>query len=144
MNGLPGLLRRMLPGEKAELGALAAIFAAAAGVLCFALIAGEVLEGDTEAFDRTILLAFRTPADLAVPIGPSWMASAIRDLTSLGSTVMLTLIVVAVAGYLLLDDKRESAVLVLVSAIGGTLLEQAMKAMFGRERPEVARETAGK
>jgi undecaprenyl-diphosphatase len=82
---------------------LAAIFVCAVSALCFGLVTAEMVEGDTQAFDRTVLLALRDSADLADPVGPPWLADAVRDVTSLGSTVMLTLIVIASAGYLLLD-----------------------------------------
>jgi undecaprenyl-diphosphatase len=131
------LLRRLVPGDKVELGVLAAISAGATALLSFVLVAGEMMEGDTQAFDRAILLAFRDPANLADPIGPGWMPGAVRDLTSLGSTVMMTLIVIASAGYLLLCRKRASAVLLLASVIGGSILSQIMKALFDRPRPEV-------
>lgn len=137
MGRLAGLLRWITPGDKVELGVLAGIFIAAAALLCFGLLTNEMLEGETVAFDRSILLAFRDPANLADPLGPPWVADAVRDLTSLGSTVMLVLIVTAVAGYLLLDGKRASALLVLVSVLGGATLSRLMKALFGRQRPDI-------
>ena len=137
MGLLARFLRWITPGERAELGALAAIFAAAAALLCFGLLTGEMLEGETHAFDSRVLLAFRDPANLADPLGPPWVADAVRDLTSLGSTIMLTLIVLVVAGYLLLIGKRASALLLLLSVIGAALLSQLMKALFDRSRPDV-------
>ena len=134
---IPQFLRRLLPGERAELGVLAAIFIGAAAALCFVLVASEMREGETAAFDRAMLLAFRDPANLADPIGPPWLEGVVRDVTSLGSTALLTLIVVLSAGYLLVDRKRASAVLLLVSVIGGSVLSQVMKAVFGRARPEI-------
>ncbi|MEN3977025.1 phosphatase PAP2 family protein [Emcibacter sp. SYSU 3D8] len=116
---------------------LAAIFLAAASALSFGLLVSEMVEGETRAFDKTVLLAFRDPANLAEPIGPDWLASAVRDVTSLGSTTMLTLIVMASAGYLLLDGKRASTVLLLISVIGGSVLSKVMKIAFGRERPDI-------
>ncbi len=131
------LVSLLLPGDRAELGVLAAIFVGALSVLCFGLLTSEMVEGETEGFDKAVLLAFRDPANVANPIGPSWLADAVRDVTSLGSTVMLTLIVIASAGYLLLDGKRASAALLLASVIGGSVLSQVMKALFGRARPDV-------
>lgn len=137
MGVLARFLRWITPAERAELGVLASIFAAAAALLCFGLLTGEMLEGETKTFDARILLAFRDPANLADPLGPPWVADAVRDLTSLGSTVMLTLIVVVVAGYLLMIGKRASALLLLLSVIGAALLSQVMKAVFDRPRPDV-------
>ena len=39
-------------------------------------LASEVFEGETQSFDKNILLALRDPADLSHPIGPAWMVSA--------------------------------------------------------------------
>jgi hypothetical protein len=57
------------------------------------LLASEVAEGETRAFDERILLLFRVPGDLSVPIGPSWLKEAMRDITALGSTSVLTIVV---------------------------------------------------
>ncbi len=131
------LVRLLLPGDRVELGVLAALFVGAVSVLGFALLTSEMIDGETVGFDRAVLLAFRDPANLANPIGPPWLADAVRDVTSLGSTIMLTLIVIASAGYLLLDGKRASAVLLLASVIGGAVLSQVMKVLFGRARPDI-------
>lgn len=130
-------LRRILPGELGELGVLAGISLVAGSLLGVIMLTDEVLEGETEAFDRAVLLAFRDPANPANPIGPDWLASVVRDFTSLGSTAVLSLIVVAVAVYLLLDGRRLSAALVLVSTLGGWVMGNGMKILFGRERPDV-------
>ncbi|MGE0667979.1 MAG: phosphatase PAP2 family protein [Sphingomonadales bacterium] len=129
--------RRLLPVERVELGVLAAVFTGAVAALCFGLIASEVLEGDTRAFDRAVLLAFRDPASLADPLGPAWFEGAVRDVTSLGGAAVLILIVALSAGYLVLDGKRASAALLLASVIGGSAMSQLMKAVFGRARPDI-------
>ena len=45
--------------------------------------------------------------------GPDWLFEAMRDLTSLGSVVVLTLVVLSVVGYLLIAKKRRAAAFVL-------------------------------
>ena len=50
----------------------------------FVMIAGEVIDGDTMSFDKAILLALRTPGNLADPIGPTWLEESARDFTGLG------------------------------------------------------------
>jgi undecaprenyl-diphosphatase len=52
------------------------------------------------AFDREVLLTLRSSADPSVPIGPAWLPEAARGVTSLGSTVVLGIVTLAVAGYL--------------------------------------------
>jgi len=106
-------------------------------LLAFGKLAVEVLEGETRSFDRALLLAFRNPADPSDPLGPRWLEEAARDITSLGSTVVLTFVTLAVAGFLALARKRGAALLVLVSVGGGTLLSTLLKLGFERPRPDL-------
>src|SRR4051794_13343130 len=87
-------------------------------------------QGDTSAFDRRILLLFRDPHDFGHVIGPPWLPEMMRDLTSLGSTVVLGLVLAIVAGYLTLSRKRGALVLVLAAVIGGQLISTVLKNMF--------------
>ena len=88
------------------------------GIWLFLGIAEEMQEGELEQIDRNLLLLFRNSADLSDPLGPPRLEEAMRDLTAPGSTVVLTLITLAVAGYLELARKRRAA-LFLLAAIGG-------------------------
>jgi undecaprenyl-diphosphatase len=108
----------------------------AALLLAFGLIAQEVVEGEPLAFDRALLLAFRDPSNPSVPVGPPWLLDAARDVTSLGSTVVLGLILFAVVGYLLLDRKRAAAGLMLGAVVGGVALNTLLKLAFTRPRPD--------
>src|SRR4051812_16745143 len=76
--------------------------AVAALLLAFGLLADEVVEGDTLAFDRMVLLWFRSPGNPAVPIGPLWLQEAVRDITSLGSFSILGIITIVVVLQFLL------------------------------------------
>jgi Holin of 3TMs, for gene-transfer release len=49
-------------------------------LLCFGIIAQEVVEAEPIAFDRWIMLAFRQASDPALPIGPRWLPEAARDI----------------------------------------------------------------
>ncbi|HEY1907907.1 MAG TPA: phosphoesterase, partial [Myxococcaceae bacterium] len=51
-----------------------------AAAFAFVKLADEVQEGETQRVDARVLRALRTPADPAVPIGPSWLLPAARDL----------------------------------------------------------------
>jgi undecaprenyl-diphosphatase len=120
-----------------EIAVLAGILVLAGGALGFLTLASEVLEGETNAFDRAIVLALRTPSNLADPIGPPWFEEVMRDATALGSNFVLSFITLAVVGLLLLTRKRGAAVLVLVSVIGGALLGDLLKVLFERPRPDL-------
>lgn len=122
---------------RVELWLLATLLLAAGGLLAFGMLADEILEGDALAFDRAILLALRNPADLSDPVGPRWFEEVARDITALGSHVVLTMVTLAVFGFLLIARKRGAAVLVAVSVGGGTLLSTLLKAVFGRARPDL-------
>ncbi|SMH35552.1 phosphatase PAP2 family protein [Azospirillum agricola] len=120
-----------------QLGLLLGLSLIAGLLFAFVELAGEVVEGDTLAFDKALLLAMRDAADPDQPGGPWWLARMARDLTSLGSTTILTLTTVAALGFLLLLRKRAAALLVLVSVGGGMALSSSLKAMIGRARPDL-------
>src|SRR3954468_21252637 len=121
LHRLASRLRRP-PTTRRELAGLLAILATALAALAFVELAGAVLEGETLALDRRILLALRDPSDLARPIGPPWLPEAARDITSLGSYSVLGLATLSVIGFLLLVRKRAAAALVAACVAGGALL----------------------
>lgn len=116
---------------------LVAVILGAAALFAFAKIANEVGQGETRAFDEWLLLSLRTPGDPAVPIGPKRVQELMRDITALGSTGVLTIMVLSVVGFLAMTRKSNAAILVLVSVVGGTLLSQTMKFAFARPRPDL-------
>lgn len=137
LERLPPRLRDLPRLVVPELAVLLALLGAALGLLAFALIADEVVEGETHAFDEAVLLAFRTPGDPANPLGPPWLEIIMRDVTALGSTTVLTLITFIVAGFLAMDGKRAAALFVLIATAGGGLLSYALKLGFERPRPDL-------
>ena len=106
-------------------------------LLAFLTLAGEVTEGDTQAFDNRILQALRKPDDPSRPIGPVWMESSLLDLTAIGGPTVLALVVLAVVGFLLLQTRYRTALFVVLTAISGELINTAMKHAFNRPRPTV-------
>src|SRR5579862_1861408 len=89
------LLRALAWLGRHELALLLAIGGLAAGVWLFAALADEVMEGSTQKFDRTVLLAFRHPGDLT-PLGSPALQDAARDVTALGGVTVLTLLTLGV------------------------------------------------
>jgi undecaprenyl-diphosphatase len=112
--------------------------AIAIAVFAFGAIAEDIIEGEPFAFDRSILLALRAPGNAALPIGPAWLPEAARDVTSLGSTVVLGLILFSIVGYLLLERRRAAAWSILGAVMSGIVLNDLLKLAFGRPRPDVA------
>jgi undecaprenyl-diphosphatase len=95
------------------------------------------IQGESRAFDEALLLAFRDPGNLFDPVGPVWLQIIFRDITSLGGHAVVTLITLAVIGYLLMDGKRAAAVLVVGSVGGGALLSSLLKLGIDRPRPDL-------
>ncbi len=120
-----------------EIGGLVALFAGAALVLLFGLLADEVVEGDTDKIDRAVLMAFRTPGTAADPIGPAWVEEMVRDLTALGSYAFIIVILACSLGYLLLTRKFGLALFLLAAEAGGMLLSNLLKVGFARPRPDI-------
>lgn len=133
MHSLIAIGRRLT----AEVAVLFALVATATGLLAFAYIADEVGEGSTVGFDEALLLAFRTPGDTGDPIGPLGLEIAMLDITALGSTTLLVLITLIVAGYLFIDGKRHAALFVLLATSSGAVLSYLLKALFDRPRPDL-------
>ena len=127
----------LIRGGKTEFRTLVTLLLVVALLLVFGLVANEMNEGETRAFDNAVLLAMRNPANHADPIGPPWFEEAVRDVTSLGSTTVLIIIVTGTAGFLALLRARAAAMLLLASVCGGAVLMQVLKDTFGRVRPDV-------
>jgi len=123
--------------ERAELKLLVTGLALCGLLLLFIRLASEVMEGDTQALDVQILRGLRSAADPALPIGPAWMEGVLIDVTALGSPVVLGLVVLIITGYLLLETRYVTAMIVLASSISGEILDEALKMLFERPRPAV-------
>ena len=106
-------------------------------LLVFLSLAGEVMEGDTKALDTRILRALRSPDDPSRPIGPDWLESMFFDLTAVGGPTVLSLVVLAVVGFLILQTRYRTAAVVFVTVASGMLASFALKYAFARPRPSV-------
>lgn len=123
----PQLTRRRSTAFNSVLFILLAI---ALGVV-FAYFGSEVAEGDSQALD---LLVVRYAKELRT--SHLWLAEVLRDLSGVGSTVVLTLLTLGCVGYQAFFRSRVTAVLVATSVITGTLLVSLFKTLFGRARPD--------
>jgi undecaprenyl-diphosphatase len=104
----------------------------------FAWVADAVTDRHTQSFDEQLMRRLRDPARPSEPVGPEWLDGAMRDLTALGSSTVLVLFVLAVAGALLARGQYHALVFLLVAALGGMLLNNLLKPFFGRARPDIA------
>ncbi len=124
-----------LGGQEALI--LMAVLLTVASCWVFIEVADEVIEGETQAFDRWVVRAMRQDHDPSVPIGPSWLQEAGRDATALGGIAWLVFSTLAVCGYLWIDRKVRLAGFLVGATIGGLLLSLTLKGMFDRPRPDV-------
>ena len=129
----PWRLLRRAAGLEASV--LLTILVAIVGAWAFIEIADMVRDEETLGFDRRVILALRSGEDPARPVGPEWLGGAARDITALGGWAVLTILDLAVAGFLILRRRWGMLVLVAVAVLGGEGLEQGLKVLFGRERP---------
>jgi undecaprenyl-diphosphatase len=99
-------------------------------IWAFFELADEVLEGDSRAFDKAVLLWIHNNF-------PDWLNEPMRLVTALGYYyVVVPLIVVAVFVFYR-RGWRLSAVLLVVSTGGSVVLTTVLKGVFQRTRPEL-------
>ncbi len=134
----PAFFHRLPPMKWKEIAPLVMLLVAAGLIVICAKITEEVLEGDLHSFDRSVLLALRHADDPSKPLGPLWLQTAARDVTSLGSPAVLTLITAAALGFLALIRQWTEALFVLVSICGGSAVSFALKDLIQRPRPNLA------
>jgi undecaprenyl-diphosphatase len=120
-----------------ELVTLALVGVVAAGLWTFFAVADEVMEGDSRALDRAVLLALREPSDPADPLGPRWVEEVGRDMTALGGVAVLTLVSAASALFLWMAGRPRSVALLAVAFGGGEILSFLLKSGFARPRPDL-------
>jgi undecaprenyl-diphosphatase len=110
----------------------------AAGTLwAFLNIAGEMAEGETVGIDRRLILALRTPGNLHDPIGSRSLEEAVRDVTALGGTTLVSLVtVVAVLAFLF--HRRRIHALVMGGAVALAFASSELtKGLYNRPRPDL-------
>lgn len=117
---------------------LVAILTAAGAAWAFLAVGGEMREGETLALDRKILLAFRTPDDPALPLGPRSFQEAMRDVTALGGFTVLALVTLVAAVAFLLHRKGKHAAVLVATALIAEFASERLKGLYGRPRPDLA------
>ncbi len=128
--------RWLIASRSAEL-TLIAFAATCLGAAALSLLGSAAVAGHWRAFDEWMVLAFRSAADPGVPIGSRATLIAVRDITALGGTLPLILLVAIVAIYLLLNGHRRTAFTVVASSLLGVIVSQLIKALIDRGRPDI-------
>jgi len=131
-------MRRLITFFRAwELRAWAALVLATAGIWGGLALSEAVAEGETGRWDRWLLKLGRQPDDLGVLRGPGWLPEVVRDITALGSVVVLMMSTAGVVGFLWLSGKRRTAAFLAIAIIGGAIMASGLKLAFDRTRPDV-------
>ena len=100
-----------------------------AGVIAFGLLADEMGEGDTAAFDsfvRNGVSSFATPALTNLAIFFSFI----------GDWPFLTVLGFAIFGFLLYVKWKREAVIFLITNVGELILNVSLKLIYQRQRPD--------
>ena len=103
------------------------------------MITANVTQGLT--LDRAVWAFMQAVTDGA----HSWSHAAtevVRDITALGSNIVLLLIVIAVAGFLLIKHQRALALWLVLTALFALIMNSGLKEFFGRVRPDVVYQAA--
>jgi undecaprenyl-diphosphatase len=112
--------------------ALAAGFAAAGlSLLFFGWLAGQMMRGATAEFDAFVRGA-------AQSLGSPWLTWLMLRITRMGSEWVLVPIGGVIVMRLVRIGRRHAAVLFVIAALGGEALNQILKLVFARPRPESA------
>lgn len=120
----PRIANRRLPRVLAGAGIVAT-------GLALVLLAGFAIGRWPFAFDRAIVVGLRTWG------GPHWLAHAAVDITALGGVTVLTIVVAAVAGLLLVQRLWLSAATIVLASITGGWAVDLIKTHVLRARPDV-------
>jgi undecaprenyl-diphosphatase len=123
--------------KRIEFPLLLAAIVIAGGLFGFIEMMDVARDNEPHALDSTILLAFRQAGNPSIPIGPSWFAEAVRDLTALGSASVLIFITAATIIYLLITARRGPALFVFLAVAGGQVLSSLLKLGVDRPRPDL-------
>lgn len=131
-------MRELLRFFKAwEPRAWAALAVVTVGIWTAHVLMEAVEEGATARIDGVLLKLMRQPDDLGRMRGPDWLPEMVRDVTALGSVIVLILSTAGIAGFLWLNRQRSTALFLMAAVLGGGFLVQGMKTMIDRPRPEI-------
>jgi undecaprenyl-diphosphatase len=113
------------------------VVSVALGIWLFLWLGNLASTSGANAWDRGLILLMRTPGNPGNPVGPVWFEEAVRDVTALGSSVVVLLISFGVVGYLLLQDNRRTALVLGAAVLGAYVLNLLFKAVYARPRPDI-------
>lgn len=116
-------------------------FPGLAGALLLATLSWAIWSGASAQVDQQILLAFRTPGEVAKPLGPAWVAETGRDVTGLGSNGVMALIVITAGGGFLIAARWRGALTLALAFMSAECACAALKVVAQRTRPDLIPDT---
>jgi undecaprenyl-diphosphatase len=115
--------------EREKRTLLAGFVSAGLALAIFAWLAASVLRGEIVEFDSAVRDAVHSRAS-------PWMTRFMRSVTRLGSELIMAPLGLLIAWRLVAAGRRHAAVLLLIASAGGETLNQLLKLLFRRPRPE--------
>ena len=119
------------PLFRADSGVLIAAAALLVAALVFVKTVDEVVEGETDWVDHHIIHW------IAAHPAPGWFEEFMRDCTAFGGSYVLSLVTLAVGGFLWLRGERRALAFLLTAVAGALILSLALKGIFHRDRPHI-------
>lgn len=123
--------------KRFEAQVLVGLILAAGALWAFLNIGGEMADGETTAIDQRLLLLLRTPGDLNNPIGSKGVEEAVRDVTALGGTVVVSMVTVVAVLTFLFHQKRRHALVMATAVALAWVSSETLKSVYARPRPEL-------
>lgn len=105
----------------------------------FLLFWSKVEKGLLDAIDRTLLLAFRSPRNSDILMGPDWLLQFVCNITVLGDSTFLLLVIFSVSFFLIAKKAYFNAFLLPALSLSGFWAVSVLKDFFGRPRPAIWR-----
>jgi len=104
-------------------------------LLLLFVLADRVVQRSSFAFDRRLLLALR--GSDGAPVASAKFTSMVRDVTALGSTTVLTIVVAFVALLLASTGRWRTGMLVAAACASGSWANMLFKHAVARARPDL-------
>jgi undecaprenyl-diphosphatase len=135
VKGVLATFGRLLARFEARV--LIGLILGAVALLSFFEIGDEMAEGDTDALDRRFILLLRNPGDLSDPLGPRNIEEAVRDVTALGGTTVVTLVTIVGVLAFAFHKRYRHALVLAVGVLLAWASSEAGKALYDRARPDL-------
>lgn len=137
-SSVAGDVQSLVEPDRPDARLLIALLAVVLSIWAFVLVSGLVTHGRALSLDERLMMVLRVEADPKQPRGPEWLPGAMRDVTALGSAPVLLVFLGGVGGALAARRQYHAIVFLVAASAGGFLMNDALKDLFSRPRPELA------